>query len=109
MAQLGSQEGVDHGAVGRWLDASAALESDPPSLCALEDMTYRGCVGRSRTGRNLDSDSEDDDDSGGVSWRYDCGVEGCSKPFEHNHISANCGADGGTGGGGLPEDFEMPF
>lgn len=110
--QFGDLDGIDPGAIGRWLDASGALEFDPPSMSALQDMAND----RARSGNNLllrkskglTDDGQDTVENDEGTSRYDCGVDGCSKPFEHSHFLVNGNTSGGRGGG-LPKDFEKPL
>lgn len=92
LSQFGDAEGVDPGAVERWLAASGTLELDPPNVNALRDGVDAG--------RGDDDGHEDEDDSRRrkIEERYDCGLDGCSKSFAHDHFLAD-------GGGGLPQGF----
>lgn len=94
LLQFGDSEGVEPGAVDRWLAASGTLEFDPPDVNALrEGNGVKGARGQEDTG-----DDDDGDDEGANGARYDCGLDGCHKTFKHNHFLA-------TGGGGLPKGF----
>lgn len=88
--QFGNTEGVDPGAIDRWLAASGTLELDPPSLNALREADIGNCAGDSDEGERGEDDAA----------RYDCGLESCHKTFAHNHFLAG-------GGGGLPEGFHQ--
>lgn len=97
MAQFGdSTEGVDVGAIDKWLVASGTLEFEPPRLDAFE-----GSDSSSRLvelgSRGEDGEGHDGEEDEGAA-RYDCGLDGCRKAFAHNHFLA-------AGGGGLPPGF----
>lgn len=94
LSQFGDSEGVDPGAVDRWLAASGTLEFDPPNMSALQEGsdTVRG---ECRPG---DDGGGDGDDNGAAEARYDCGLDNCRKTFKHDHFLA-------AGGGGLPAGF----
>eukprot|EP00903_Cladosiphon_okamuranus_P017309 g15948.t1 len=91
LSQFGEAEGVDPGAVDRWLSASGTLEFDPPNTDALREGTG------SMSGPDRAGDDEDEDDGAGEA-RYDCGLDSCHKTFKHDHFLA-------AGGGGLPAGF----
>lgn len=98
MAQFGnSAEGVDLGAVDKWLVASGTLEFDPPRLDAFHGGEISGRLGGLGSREGGGDDGVDREESEGVP-RYDCGLDGCSKSFAHNHFLA-------TGGGALPPGF----
>ncbi|CAM9815309.1 unnamed protein product [Ectocarpus sp. 6 AP-2014] len=88
LSQFGNSDGVDPGAVERWLVASGTLEFDPPDADALCEGGGLGMVG----------DDGDGDDEESAEARYDCGLDGCHKTFKHDHFLA-------AGGGGLPKGF----
>lgn len=99
MSQFGdSAEGVDPGAVDKWLGASGTLEFDPPRLDAFEggDSSSRRFGLGSGGG---DGEGHVDGEEGEGAARYDCGLDGCKKAFAHNHFLA-------AGGGGLPPGFD---
>jgi hypothetical protein len=73
----------------RWLDRSGALDADPPSpdeLCQLrpEELALL--------------DSEGAPAGGDAAPFYECGLDGCRKPYRHQHV--------GIGGAGAA--FEAP-
>lgn len=91
LSQFGDAEGVDPGAVDRWLSASGTLQFDPPNTDALQEGN-EAVRGQDRAG------DEDDEDDGAVEARYNCGLDSCYKTFKHDHFLA-------AGGGGLPAGF----
>lgn len=98
LSQFGDSEGVDPGAVDRWLAASGTLEFDPPNANALQEGSDSMLGQQRRRG----AAAADDDDGGegdeAAEARYDCGLDGCRKTFKHDHFLA-------AGGGGLPAGF----
>lgn len=93
LSQFGDSEGVEPGAVDRWLAASGTLEFDPPDVNALrEGNGVKGARGQDNTG------GDDDDEEEAAGARYDCGLDSCHKTFKHDHFLA-------AGGGGLPKCF----
>lgn len=100
MSQFGnSDEGVDPGAVDRWLVASGTLEFESPSPNVLQDIASGGDNLRNGHVNHDDDDSDASDGGDGTGRRFNCGLNGCHKPFEHSHFLAD-------GGGGLPRGFE---
>eukprot|EP00752_Nemacystus_decipiens_P015562 g13885.t1 len=91
LSQFGDSEGVDPGAIDRWLSASGTLEFDPPDTNALQEGNG------SMRGKD-DAGEEGGEDDGGAEARYDCGLDSCHKTFKHDHFLA-------AGGGGLPAGF----
>ncbi|CAM9585842.1 unnamed protein product, partial [Ectocarpus fasciculatus] len=75
LSQFGNSDGVDPGAVERWLAASGTLEFDPPDANALSEGGGLGTGG----------DDGDGDDEEAAEVRYDCGLDGCHKTFKHDH------------------------
>lgn len=98
--QFGNGTEVESGAVERWLVASGTLDFDAPSLTALRGGLGDG-VGSRPAGHGSSDEVSDDEDVAGVT-RYDCGVDGCHKTFEHSHFLAD-------GRSKLPRDFEKAF
>ncbi|CAN0223958.1 unnamed protein product [Pylaiella littoralis] len=90
LSQFGDSDGVEPGAVDRWLAASGTLEFDPPDINTLREGN--GVLG-ARGGRD---ESEEDE---AAEARFDCGLDGCHKTFRHDHFLA------AAGGRGLPEGF----
>ena len=92
LSQFGDSEGVDPGAVDRWISASGTLEFDPPNTNALQEGND------STRGQGGAGDDGDEDDGAAEEARYDCGLDSCHKTFKHDHFLA-------AGGSGLPAGF----
>jgi hypothetical protein len=93
-------DSVEPNAVLQWLEHSGVLQQPPLPLPFLEDALGPALSSRQRPllGGQFHGDSSGDEreECSGGSGRYDCGREGCSKPFAHQHVDASAGARGGA-------------
>ncbi|CAM9429141.1 unnamed protein product [Discosporangium mesarthrocarpum] len=88
ISQFGTGAEVEPRAVDSWLEQSGVLQETPPNL---DLQRGEGCNGINET----DSTS-DEEEVNGLEWAgrgsrvaYACGLEGCSKPYAHDHVSSS--------------------
>ena len=86
------------GALRAHLDKADVLRAvDPAALPALLDAARRSVPKLSQLGGGPVAAAEEEEEEEDSDW-YDCGMEGCRKPFSHHHIAS---------GKDVPLEFRM--